>query len=500
MTKTKLLWFLSIPLVSLVLFLLLRLPGLNNIPVFVDEAIYVRWSQVMRNEPTLRFVPLQDGKQPLFMWATIPFFKVISDPLVAGRFLSIVAGLGSLIGIGILTYLIFGNFLVAAFSSLVYAVLPFTVFFDRMALVDSLLAMFGVWSLVFTVKFLKTLKLEYAMFLGFSIGAGLLTKSPATIYYVWLLLAIPFLFRPEKNLWKSISKLVFGLLAAFIISQAMYGILRLGPGFQMVGARNQDYLYTWKEVFSHPLVPFQDNFRVTLSWVWLLLTPSSIILFILGFLNSKTRKNFFFLLFCSLIPLLGQAMIAKVYTSRYALYAMYPLIPLTALGLNWLATRKGKLLKWSIVVLILVPTIISAIYTGNPTKAPMPFDMRSGYLEEWTAGWGQKEIATYLIDEQSKGKKIVVFTEGFFGTLPDGIQIYTQNIPNITVTGSDPHNRVIPEGLLNTSLENQRFYVINSSRNHLSAEDLNKLVLVKEYPKPARLDGSHESLLFYRLP
>ncbi len=500
MIKTKFLWFLSIPLLSLTLFLFLRLPGLNNIPVFVDEAIYIRWSQVMRNEPTLRFVPLQDGKQPLFMWATIPFFKIISDPLIAGRSLSIVAGLGSLLGIGLLTYLLFDNFLIAAFASLVYAVLPFTVFFDRMALVDSLLAMFGVWSLIFTVKFVKTLKLEYAMLLGFSIGAGLLTKSPATIYYLWLILAIPFFFRFPKGFLGAFGRLILGLTAVLLISQAMYGILRLGPGFQMVGARNQDYLYTWKEVASHPLMPFRDNFITTVSWVWLLLTPSAIILFILGFLNPKTRSPFLFLLFCSAIPLFGQALIAKVYTSRYILYAVYPLIPSVALGLNWLATRKGILLKLSIVALLLIPITISAVYTFNPIQAPMPYDMRSGYLEEWTAGWGQKEVADYLIAEQSKGKKIVVFTEGFFGTLPDGIQIYTQNVPNITVVGSDPHNEIIPIGLLNTSPSNERFYIINSSRNHLSLADLNKLKLVKEFQKPTRADGSHESLLFYRLP
>lgn len=500
MTKSKIFWFLSVPLISLILFLLLRLPGLNNLPVFVDEAIYVRWSQVMKDEPTLRFVPLQDGKQPLFMWATIPLFKIVHDPLLAGRSLSLLAGFGSLVGIGVLSFVLFGNFLVAAFSSLMYAILPFTVFFDRMALVDSLLAMFSVWSLVFIVKFIKTLKLEYAMFLGFSVGAGLLTKSPAAISYLWLLLSIPFFFRRGDNLWKTLGKIIAGFLAAILISQAMCGVLRLGPGFQMIGSRNQDYLYTWKEVFSHPLIPLIDNLRTTIGWVWYLLTPSTIILSILGWFSPKTRRPFLFLLLCSILPLFGQAMIAKVYTSRYILYATYPLIPLTALGLNWLATRKGIIIKLSIIILILVPIILSGFYTFIPTKAPMPFDMRSGYLEEWTAGWGQKEIAGYLINEQSQGKKIVVFTEGFFGTLPDGIQIYTQNIPNITIAGSDPHNEVLPPGLLNTSLNNERFYVINSSRNHLSINDLNKLKLIKEYPKPPRLDGSHESLLFYRLP
>ena len=68
-----------------------RLYHLTILPVFADEAIYVRWAQVMRAEETLRFLPLSDGKQPLFMWLIIPFFKMFSEPLFAGRFVSVLA-------------------------------------------------------------------------------------------------------------------------------------------------------------------------------------------------------------------------------------------------------------------------------------------------------------------------------------------------------------------------------------------------------------------------
>src|SRR3990167_344188 len=132
-----------------------RLINLDILPVFVDEAIYVRWSQVMRAEPTLRFLPLSDGKQPLFMWSTIPFLKLVSDPLIAGRFVSVFAGFGSLVGIGTLALLLFSDPFIALFSSLIYAIIPFTMFFDRMALADSLLAMFGIWSLIFAIKFIN---------------------------------------------------------------------------------------------------------------------------------------------------------------------------------------------------------------------------------------------------------------------------------------------------------------------------------------------------------
>ena len=75
-----------IGLLILVLAAVLRFVNLNSLPIFADEAIYVRWSQVMRAESSLRFLPLSDGKQPLFMWATIPILKIFTtDPLLAGR-------------------------------------------------------------------------------------------------------------------------------------------------------------------------------------------------------------------------------------------------------------------------------------------------------------------------------------------------------------------------------------------------------------------------------
>jgi len=502
MTKNNILWLIGISLISLILFLFFRLYRLNQIPVFVDEAIYVRWSQVMRSEPTLRFLPLQDGKQPLFMWATIPFLKVVQDPLIAGRLLSVVVGFGSFVGVGVLAYVLFTDVYTAFFSSFLYAIIPFAMFFDRMALADSLLATFGIWSLIFAIKFVKTLKIEYAMYLGFAIGGGLLTKSPASVYYVWVIVTALFFLDFKKLKLTTLARLFWGLFLALVISQAMYNILRLGVGFQMIGARNGDYVYTVKEVLSHPTVPLLENLQKTGNWLFLLLTPTVLLLGVLGYLNSKTRRAYLFLILVSLLPLLFQAAIARVYTSRYILYATLPLIPLAGLGLHWLFSRKGLLIKASIGIFISVPLIITFVYLLKPTAAPMSFDMRSGYLEEWTAGHGQKEISQYLLEKEKDlpaGRQVVVFTEGFFGTLPDGLQIYTEGHKDITIVGSDPHNTEIPSGLLNTSKENLRFYVINASRNNLPASEVEKLELIKEYSKPDRLDGTHESLLFFRL-
>ncbi len=497
MIKNKKLWIIIVSILAVAAFFFFRFSKLNNIPVFVDEAIYVRWSQVMKAESSLRFLPQTDGKQPLFMWTTIPFFKISPDPLVAGRLVSVASGFGSFLGIGFLVWLIFGDLLVVSLSMLVYAILPFSVFFDRMALADSMLAMFGIWSLAFSILFAKTRKLDHAMLLGFAIGGGLLTKSPAIIFYVWLALSLLFFSKPKESKIHSFGNLIICLFAVVVISQMMYGILRLGPAFNMIGARNQDYLFTWKEVLSHPFNPLIGNLKTTLNWLWLLFSPTLLLSLVFGFIPKKSRMFSLFLILISLIPLVAQASIAKVYTSRYILFAVLPLIPVIGFGLNWLVTRKGILIKLSSIILLIIPLIFSLLCVFSPAKAPLSFDMHNGYLEEWTAGWGQKEIANYLIDQESKGERVVAFTEGYFGTLPDGLQIYIEGHKNITIVGSSPKVNNLPDGLVNTSPENKRYLIINKSRNFLQPSSLEKLTLIKEYPKPARLDGTQEVLQFY---
>jgi predicted membrane-bound mannosyltransferase len=111
-------------LVIFVIALFLRSHNLTRLPVFVDEAIYVRWSQVMRAESTLRFLPLSDGKQPLFMWITIPFLKVFSDPLMAGRFVSVMTGMATLVGVAYLSYLLFKSKKLSLISAFLFAIIP----------------------------------------------------------------------------------------------------------------------------------------------------------------------------------------------------------------------------------------------------------------------------------------------------------------------------------------------------------------------------------------
>lgn len=496
-----------------VLALFLRIYNLTTLPVFGDEAIYIRWAQIMKAEPGLRFVPLSDGKQPLFMWTIIPFLKIIADPLFAGRAVSMMTGLGSLLGVFALTFYLFKSKKLALIAGLIYAISPFSVFFDRMALVDSMLTMFGIWTLLGTVLIAKTPRLDVAMLTGFSLGGALLTKSPA-LFFVLLLPTTVFLTDWPKNKKKRLihlGKLVSLWAITLIIAYGMYNILRLGSNFQMIGARNQDYVFPISHLWENPKDPFIFRPKEIFSWFWLM-GPSLLVFLIplgiyLGWKNH--RKQILTLMLWGFLPILVQAEYARVFTVRYILFSIPPLFILAAAGFLAKSLPLKKILGAGLIIFVLHGLIVDFSLLTQPEKAKLPRVMRSGYLEEWTAGYGIREVADFLRTEWGREPEgqIVVGTEGFFGTLPDGLQIYVNDLRQIVVIGLGQPIKSVPKSLLESKeAGNRTYFVINSSRFLGDPEGMG-LKLLAAYPKAFRLEGTREyntlgprdTLLFFEI-
>ncbi|RJR23682.1 phospholipid carrier-dependent glycosyltransferase [Candidatus Microgenomates bacterium] len=483
--------------ILVVLYFISRFLNLTIIPVFADEAIYVRWAQVMRAVSSLRFLPLSDGKQPLFMWTVIPFLKIINDPLAAGRTVSVFLGMGTMAGVFTLSLSLFRDKKAALLASLFYLITPFVLFFDRMALADAMLSFFMVWSLILFIWLAKSPRLDLAMIAGILTGLGLLTKSPA----LFLLILLPFsllAFSFKNKSLLSLIKLVGFWLVIYAFGFAIYNILRLGPEFHMIGIRNKDYVFSLAEIIKHPFNPLVGNLKSALSWYFILMTPPVFFSSILGLLISlkkKFREGLVLFLFF-FAPLFGQSLIAKVYTARYILFTVPLLIVFASFFVSLLfqKTKNKVLATFLLTALFIFPLYESLLLIIKPEKAWLPENERSGYLEQWTAGYGIKESANYL-KKVAKEEKVLVGTEGYFGTLPDGLLIYLEKVPNITVVGVDFPVRSIPEKLEDGKKDNRVFLMVNDSRFEGPEDNLR---LVAKYPKPKNLltDKAENLLLF----
>jgi 4-amino-4-deoxy-L-arabinose transferase-like glycosyltransferase len=487
---------LFLPLLALLLvYFATRLQHLQSIPIFGDEAIYLRWSQLIKNVDTLRFVPLSDGKEPLFMWFTAVAYKFIADPLVAGRLLSVISGALIITTLYVFSLLFF-NFSIAIISTVVYLFLPFSFFFDRLALADNLLSFFGVLSLLFAFLLAKHPRLDLSLILGAVLGLAWLTKSPA-IYFVVLSLVTFLLYRP-KNYKKIYFPLISGIIA-FII----YNILRLGPQFSQIAIRNLDYIWPVTEIIKHPLDPLVPHLWDIVHIYSQYISLPLIILSLLGLLLSKKnpldKHHHCLIALWWILPLIANATMAKVFTARYILFTLPPLVLLMAVGIHYFFTKTLKYFKYSILQIIILLICLSLnifwIYkiSFNPFSANLP-STETGYLSGWTSGWGIKAASQYLI-ARSKVANVIVGTEGYFGTLPDGLQIYTDSLKQLTVFGVGIDLVNVPDKLIDARNHGDEVYLlINQSRLKLTPEQQNKVTLVDRYAKPG-----NDYLLLYRL-
>lgn len=490
-------------LAIILIYLLLRMTNLTIIPVFADEAIYIRWAQVMRAESSLRFLPLSDGKQPLFMWLVIPFLKIFKDPLIAARMLSVLSGLGTMVGIFVFSYLLLENQCFSTFAAVFYLTSPFAFFFDRLALVDNLLSFFGVWFLTLSLWLVKKPRLDLAMICGIILGLALITKSPAVIFALLLpvtVILFSFDSSEKRNLIFHLGKLLFFWLVIYLFGFAIYNLLRLGPEFHMIGIRNKDYVFSFTEVLKHPLNPFLGNFKNIISWFWIWTTPPVFILSLFGFFLSL-KKNFkvaLLLIIWLFLPLIAQSALAKVFTARYVLFSLPIFFWFAAYFLEQLMGLKKKTLAAGLGILIfLFPIYQIFLLISNPEKAWLPENERRGYLELWTAGYGIKEASVFL-KEVAKEEKVLVGTEGYFGTLPDGLQIYLEKVPNITIIGVGYPIKEIPEKLTNGLGDNRVYLLVNDTRFEIKNSE--HLKLIASYPKARNLDtDSRENLLFFEI-
>ena len=98
-------------------------------------------------------------------------------------------------------------------------------------------------------------------------------------------------------------------------------------------------------------------------------------------------------------------------------------------------------------------------------------------------------------EEKNKDNKVILGTEGFFGTLPDGIYIYLDKA-NISIVGS---SATISAQIRNAARDHQTYFIGNKKSLEGS---IRNVTLIEEYAKPKPLDGSKQdaTVLYQVLP
>jgi hypothetical protein len=195
-----------LPLAGLIpLYLITRLIALTALPISSHEATWIHWAQIVAQYPNEWLIAVSGGQKPLFTWLTAITLNIFSDPLAAGRWVSVLAGLASLTGLYLIGRDLF-NRAIGFLAGLIYIVVPYAYFFDRLAYPDGLLSAVVIWMFRWAMHIAQETRPGTKSFkiLGMLMGTALLTHVRALflfpmlilIFYGWRVYQRPEFWRP----------------------------------------------------------------------------------------------------------------------------------------------------------------------------------------------------------------------------------------------------------------------------------------------------------------
>lgn len=485
MRKNKL-----IIIILFLIYVITRLINLTLLPVFADEAIYIRWATMIFRDPQqYLFLPLFDGKTPLFIWTLIPIVRTFTqNPLWGGRLLVVVFGLMTAWVLTRIVRNLHGSFRAEIMTFLLYTILPLTFFFDRMSLIDVPLTFFLSLTFLFGLKWNGSGTWKHALLTGCFWGLAFLTKSSAL--YVLPILIILGIYKSVSNHHKHMWYFLLQFAASGAVGLLFVVCLKISPLFPFLFNRSSDFAFSISEIITNPVMIISENVSRVTPWVWWYLSPVlwimtgiSLLFFVWKRILPRAVLGLFLCGFLFIAPFIVSG---KLLTSRYFLPSVIWFIPAFGLLLDYWYTKSRVVgIVVSTALLVYGAWFIVPLYT-NLNATQLLADDKQQYLSEWSAGFGIPEIRQFIIDQVESGKTVLIGTEGYFGTLPDGLYIYfseTNWLSQIMIIGVGQPLINTPKELIEKSpLYDETYLVVN--QNRITYDYSDTFEVVNSYAKP----------------
>ncbi len=267
--------------------------------------------------------------------------------------------------------------------------------------------------------------------------------------------------------------------------------------FGQLFSRGGDFLYPWREVILEGR--WQETIRnwpTYITYFLSYLTTPIMILVVVGLFTKPHQKINHILFWSALGFILPIAILGKVVYPRYLFpvslfFTLGAVLAFQDIAMAWFANQKimARKILASLILASLLANIfaISGVFMSmsiaDPNQTPfIPAD-QTQYLTEWSSGHGLTETVE-LIKQGSATQSLAVATEGFFGTLPDGLLLYfhRQNVDNLYLEGiGQPVNSIPSSFKERAATYDQVWLVVNSHRLGLQ---LPADQLIAEYCRP----------------
>jgi hypothetical protein len=329
-----------------------------------------------------------------------PFAKWAADPIFATRMAVALLGVTTTIAVFLILRRLSG-LLAATLGGALWALLPYVVFHDRMALHDPLVSAFIAWATWCAIGAFDRASAWRMGLAGLLMSLAALTKVSALIGVVWIVLILWAAFSPEelrarrRFAWWFVAGLVLPVIpfTKYVIESIVRSnvfanqfLVKTQSGEQHVLAKNLRLIRQWFDAFNSPA--FADVCGIAILFSVL-----------------RPRRLAWALLAGTLFSVLAHAAALKLMYSRYFVPTMLPLVMFVAVVIAdwWGRSRRGYvsavaelILAFFLVISFTNAVIFDWKLQADPLKATLSADDRYQYLNGWPSGTGVPETSAFL--------------------------------------------------------------------------------------------------------
>lgn len=408
-----------------------RLHNLLIFPPFLDEADHIFWARdVYTFHP---FTGAANGKLFGLWWIAVfnlngngaLFVARAGTALFSMLVIAVVYSLGRY----------FGSTNVGLVGAIAYSVAPFAFFFDRLALVDSYVMVWGVLSLWFVVRFTKNGHVWDALFCGITLVGAILAKATGVMLTVLPGIAI-LLLTPHWEWRKRLRGLAWS-----------YGTLMLFwfPFYWFLRWRGYNYFSTATSVVGTGQVTgivnrIINNFQsaAQIDGIYLGMPLLAIAFVLLTYVMIRKVRLGLFLLLTLLFPLAGLLAFATRLSTRYIQFHVPFLILGIVVGGGLLVSdlyRLVRLPRWLLPYSLLIVWCITISlpfithYWIDARSVILPPYDREEYVRSDASGFALPEVSSYLQSTVNNQSALVI------GLLPNcrGLDLLVPEHHSLTV-------------------------------------------------------------------
>jgi hypothetical protein len=368
------------------------------------------------------------------MWLFGIAMHIFSDPFFAGRFISVLFGFLTMLGIYKLGKTYFSQ-KIALFSALLYTMIPIFSFYDRQALMEAGVGAVGVWVVWFALRFWKKGETKDAVLTGILLGVGYFMKSSSLIFLLAFFLMSGWFF------WKKQIVTIKSILYSGCSFMSVIVLLLLQPRFWETLSSNSRYGFGLYDLLAFPIVAWIVNIFGNLEIGLLFVTPiiflASLTGIVLIFKKGKSEQRLF--AWWIIVTLVLQILLVRSTSQRY-IASYLPPLTLFAVALLFEFQRKiREKVVWVIVcfVFFTIPLGVTIVQVIQPLSyfqlfSFSRFSEMGSYVTGRTSGYGVDQAIAY-VEALPKGRKIFVGESLYTGNPESAFMVFFVKSKAITL-------------------------------------------------------------------